>query len=73
MVALFSYFNLEYQTLCNEEIKWLTCRASYWELIVWSVVKKKISQSVNKLHGSRALTLKDFYFQGHLKFVVALQ
>lgn len=41
MVALFSYFNLEYQTLCNEEIKWLTCRASYWELIVWSVVKEK--------------------------------
>lgn len=73
MVALFSYINLEYQTLCNEEIKWLTCRASYWELIVWSVVKKNILQSVNKLHGSRALTLKDFYFQGHLKFVVALQ
>lgn len=45
MIALFSYFNLEYQTLCNEEIKWLTCRASYWELIVWSVVKKNIAIS----------------------------
>lgn len=45
MVALFSYINLEYQTLCNEEIKWLTCRASYWELIVWSVVKKNIAIS----------------------------